>query len=56
MPRKKVRQLQITAIAYIMSISTKSSGIDKKKKKDRMVWDDVVQKWVPQFGYKKVQA
>merc|ERR1712107_321757 len=31
-------------------------GIDKKKKKDRMVWDDVVQKWVPQFGYKKVQA
>merc|ERR1719320_1747243 len=34
----------------------KEKGIDKKKKKDRMVWDDVVQKWVPQFGYKKVQA
>ena len=31
-------------------------GIDKKKKKDRLVWDDVVSKWVPQFGYKKAQA
>ena len=31
-------------------------GIDKKKKKDRLVWDDVVSKWVPQFGYKKVVA
>lgn len=34
----------------------KEKGIDKKKKKDRMVWDDVVSKWVPQFGYKKVVA
>ena len=34
----------------------KEKGIDKKKKKDRLVWDDVVQKWVPQFGYKKAQA
>jgi len=31
-------------------------GITKKKKKDRLVWDDVVKKWVPQFGYKKKQA
>merc|ERR1711874_210132 len=31
-------------------------GIVKKKKKDRLVWDDVVQKWVPQFGYKKVKV
>lgn len=34
----------------------KDKGIDKKKKKDRLVWDDVVSKWVPQFGYKKAQA
>jgi len=34
----------------------KEKGIEKKKKKDRLVWDDVVQKWVPQFGYKKVQV
>jgi len=34
----------------------KEKGIDKKKKKSRLVWDDVVQKWVPQFGYKKVQV
>jgi len=34
----------------------KEKGIDKKKKKDRLVWDDVVQKWIPQFGYKKAQA
>jgi len=33
----------------------KEKGIEKKKKKDRLVWDDVVQKWVPQFGYKKVK-
>lgn len=33
----------------------KEKGIDKKKKKDRLVWDDVVSKWVPQFGYKKVK-
>jgi len=32
----------------------KDKGIVKKKKKDRLVWDDVVSKWVPQFGYKKV--
>merc|ERR1712218_710738 len=31
-------------------------GIEKKKKKERLVWDDVVQKWIPQFGYKKAQA
>jgi regulator of ribosome biosynthesis len=31
----------------------KEKGIEKKKKKDRVVWDDVVQQWVPQFGYKK---
>ena len=34
----------------------KEKGIEKKKKKDRLVWDDVVNKWVPQFGYKKAQA
>ena len=34
----------------------KEKGIDKKKKKDRLVWDDVLQKWIPQFGYKKAQA
>ena len=34
----------------------KEKGIEKKKKKDRLVWDDVVQKWIPQFGYKKAQA
>jgi len=34
----------------------KEKGIVKKKKKDRMVWDDVVQKWVPQFGYKKIKV
>merc|ERR1711974_68155 len=34
----------------------KEKGIVKKKKKDRMVWDDVVQKWVPQFGYKKIRV
>jgi len=34
----------------------KEKGIVKKKKKDRVVWDDVVKKWVPQFGYKKKQA
>ena len=32
------------------------SGIVNKKKKDRLVWDDVVNKWVPQFGFKKKQA
>ena len=32
------------------------SGIDKKKAKSRMVWDDVVKNWVPRFGYKKVKA
>ena len=34
----------------------KEKGIVNKKKKDRLVWDDVVQKWIPQFGYKKAQA
>jgi len=34
----------------------KEKGIEKKKKKDRLVWDDVVHKWVPQFGYKKAQV
>merc|ERR1711892_125497 len=34
----------------------KDKGIEKKKKKERLVWDDVVSKWVPQFGYKKSQA
>jgi len=34
----------------------KEKGIVKKKKKDRLVWDDVVQQWVPQFGYKKVKV
>merc|ERR1712215_592026 len=34
----------------------KEKGIEKKKKKDRLVWDDVVSKWVPQYGYKKAQA
>jgi len=31
-------------------------GIVKKKKKDRLQWDDVVQKWVPLYGYKKVKV
>jgi len=31
-------------------------GIVKKKKKDRLAWDDVVQKWVPLYGYKKVKV
>eukprot|EP00088_Acartia_fossae_P064752 TRINITY_DN79760_c0_g1_i1.p1 TRINITY_DN79760_c0_g1~~TRINITY_DN79760_c0_g1_i1.p1 ORF type:complete len:348 (-),score=92.89 TRINITY_DN79760_c0_g1_i1:32-1075(-) len=34
----------------------KEKGIVKKKKKDPLVWDDIVQKWVPQFGYKKKLA
>ena len=29
------------------------SGIVKKKKKDRVVWDEVVKQWVPQYGFKK---
>lgn len=33
----------------------KEKGIEKKKKKSNLVWDDVVQKWIPQFGYKKVK-
>ena len=28
----------------------------KKKKKDRLVWDDIVKKWVPQFGFKKKEV
>jgi regulator of ribosome biosynthesis len=31
----------------------KEKGIIKKKKKDRVVWDEIVKKWVPQFGYGK---
>jgi regulator of ribosome biosynthesis len=31
----------------------KEKGIVKKKKKDRVVWDEVVKQWVPQYGYKK---
>jgi len=34
----------------------KDKGITNKKKKDRLVWDDIVNKWVPQFGFKKKQA
>lgn len=34
----------------------KEKGIVKKKAKDRMVWDEVVNKWVPQFGFKKKQV
>ncbi|XP_046404262.1 ribosome biogenesis regulatory protein homolog [Ischnura elegans] len=33
----------------------KEKGI-KKKKKDKLVWDEVVQKWVPNYGYKKASA
>ena len=32
------------------------AGIDKKKAKSSMVWDDVVKNWVPRFGYKKVKV
>ena len=34
----------------------KEKGIENKKKKSRMVWDDVVKDWVPRFGYKKAKA
>lgn len=34
----------------------KEKGITKSKKKDRLIWDDIVKKWVPQFGYKKKQV
>ena len=34
----------------------KEKGIVNKKKKSRMVWDEVVKDWVPRFGYKKAQA
>ena len=34
----------------------KEKGIENKKKKSRMVWDDVVKEWVPRFGYKKAKA
>ncbi|CAB3369229.1 Hypothetical predicted protein [Cloeon dipterum] len=27
----------------------------KKKKKTNAVWDDIVQKWIPRFGYKKAE-
>ena len=32
------------------------AGIDKKKAKSSMVWDDVVKNWVPRFGYKKLKV
>ncbi|KAG8224844.1 hypothetical protein J437_LFUL005447 [Ladona fulva] len=32
----------------------KEKGI--KKKKDKLVWDDVVQKWVPTYGYKRASV
>jgi len=31
----------------------KEKGIVKKKSKDKKVWDEIVNEWVPQFGYKK---
>merc|ERR1712141_762391 len=34
----------------------KEKGIENKKKKSRMVWDEVVKDWVPRFGYKKAKA
>ena len=33
----------------------KEKGIQKKKK-TKLVWDDVVKEWVPRFGYKKAKA
>ncbi|XP_071443632.1 ribosome biogenesis regulatory protein homolog [Hetaerina americana] len=33
----------------------KEKGI-KKKKKEKLVWDEVVQKWVPNYGYKKASV
>lgn len=33
----------------------KEKGIQKKKK-SRTTWDDTLQKWVPTYGYRKVQA
>jgi len=34
----------------------KEKGIVKKKKKDRLAWDDTLNQWVPQYGYKKKKA
>jgi len=34
----------------------KEKGIVKKKKKDRVAWDDTLNQWVHQYGYKKKQA
>ncbi len=33
----------------------KEKGIEKKKK-TKLVWDDVVKEWVPRYGYKKAKA
>jgi len=33
----------------------KDKGI-KKRKKTKLVWDEMVKDWVPRYGYKKVQA
>lgn len=31
----------------------REKGIDKEKKRSRMVWDDIEQKWAPRFGFKR---
>ena len=41
---------------YIIETYQTFAGIDKKKAKSSMVWDDVVKNWVPRFGYKKVKV
>lgn len=33
----------------------REKGINKKKK-DKKVWDDVLKRWVPRFGYRKIAA
>ena len=30
----------------------RAKGIDSKKKKSRMVWDEKEQDWVPRWGFK----
>lgn len=30
-----------------------AKGIDKKKKRGRMVWDEIEEKWAPRYGYKR---
>lgn len=34
----------------------KEKGIQKKKKRDRMVWDETSQKFLPRYGYKSAKA